>query len=67
MLVVFPAGAAAHVNPRKRQTDLEWRTTTARLVRITKLPVPPMYFAGIDSAWFQVLDLPPTRVGNMML
>lgn len=68
MLVVFPAGEVAHVNLQKRQiTDPEWSTTIARLVRMTKSPVLPIYFAGANSAWFQVLGLLHARVRTMML
>ena len=63
MLVVFPAGEVAHLNLQKRQiTDPEWSTTIARLVRMTKSPVLPIYFAGANSAWFQVLSVLHPRV-----
>ena len=68
MLVVFPAGEVAHMDLRKRQiTDPEWSTTIARLVRMTKSPVLPIYFAGANSAWFQVLGMLHPRVRTMML
>lgn len=68
MLVVFPAGEVAHLNLQKRQiTDPEWSTTIARLVRMTKSPVLPIYFAGANSAWFQVLGVLHPRVRTMML
>lgn len=68
MLVVFPAGEVAHLNLQKRQiTDPEWSTTIARLVRMTKSPVLPIYFAGANSAWFQVLGMLHPRVRTMML
>ena len=68
MLVVFPAGEVAHVNLQKREiTDPEWSTTIARLVRMTKSPVLPIYFAGANSAWFQVLGMLHPRLRTMML
>ena len=68
MLVIFPAGEVAHVNFTKRQiTDPEWSTTIARLVRMTKSAVLPIYFAGVNSAWFQVLGMLHPRVRTMML
>ena len=68
MLVIFPAGEVAHMDLQKRQiADAEWSTTVARLVRMTKSPVLPIYFAGVNSAWFQVLGMLHPRVRTMML
>jgi putative hemolysin len=68
MLVVFPAGEVAHVNLQKREiTDPEWSTTVARLIRMTKSAVLPIYFPGANSPWFQVLGMLHPRLRTMML
>jgi putative hemolysin len=68
MLVVFPAGEVAHVDLRKGAiTDPEWSVTIARLVRMTRASVLPMYFSGTNSAPFHVLGLLHPKLRTMML
>lgn len=68
MLVVFPAGEVAHLNLQKRQiTDSEWSATIARLVRMTKSPMRPIYFAVANSAWSHVLGMLHPRLRTIML
>jgi len=68
MLVVFPAGEVTHLHFQKFEiTDSDWSPTVARLVRITRSSVLPIYFSGVNSAWFQVLGLLHPRLRTLML
>ncbi len=56
VLIVFPAGAVS-ATPRpfaRKAVDLDWGTLTGQLVRRTKSPVLPLYFAGQNSQLFQL-------------
>lgn len=58
MLVVFPAGTVSHLDVRNGAvSDPAWSTTVARLVRKTGAPVVPLFFHGMNSAWFQLAGL----------
>lgn len=68
MLVIFPAGEVAHLDFKQRQiTDPPWSETIARIARITKTPVLPLYFHGANSPLFQILGLIHPRVRTAML
>ena len=68
MLAVFPAGEVAHIDLRERAVvDPEWSPTIARLVRSTNATVVPMFFAGANSALFQLLGFLHPRVRTAML
>ncbi len=68
MLVVFPAGEVAHVNLRERKiTDPKWSETIARIIRMSKANVLPVYFSGANSPLFQVLGLLHARLRTAML
>ncbi|NTW60091.1 MAG: lysophospholipid acyltransferase family protein, partial [Nitrospirae bacterium] len=58
MLVVFPAGTVSHLDLQNRAvTDPAWSTMVARLVRKTGATVIPLFFHGMNSAWFQLAGL----------
>jgi putative hemolysin len=68
MLVIFPAGEVAHLDLKRRQiTDPPWSGTIARLARMSKAPVLPMYFRGANSPLFQLLGLVHARLRTAML
>jgi putative hemolysin len=58
MLVVFPAGTVSHLDLQNGAvTDPAWSTMVARLVRKTGATVVPLFFHGMNSAWFQLAGL----------
>lgn len=68
MLVVFPAGEVAHLDLRQRQiTDPPWSEMIARLARIGRASVLPMYFRGSNSALFHILGAIHPRFRTAML
>ena len=68
MLVMFPAGAVARVDVKRRQiTDPEWNPAVGRIVRMTGAPVLPMYFAGKNSALFHIAGMVHPAVRTAML
>jgi putative hemolysin len=68
LLVVFPAGEVAHINLRKGEvTDPEWSPAIARLIRMTRASVVPMYFSGANSPLFHLLGLLHPRLRTAML
>ncbi len=68
MLVIFPAGEVAHVNPRAfGVVDPAWNTAAARLIRRTGAAAVPFYFAGSNSALFQLLGLVHPRLRTALL
>ncbi len=68
LLVVFPAGEVAHMNLRKREvTDPDWSPMIARMIRMTRASVLPMYFSGANSALFHLLGLLHPRLRTAML
>ncbi len=67
-LGIFPAGEVASLNIRKRSVlDPEWSPTIARLVRLTKAPVLPVYFKGANGALFHLLGLLNGHMRTAML
>ena len=68
MLVVFPAGEVAHLDFKQRQiTDPPWSEMIARLARIGRASVLPMYFRGSNSALFHILGTIHPRFRTAML
>ena len=54
-LVMFPAGAVAHLNWTAHSiTDPPWKATAARLALRARSPVVPVFFEGDNSAPFHV-------------
>ncbi|MBC8164460.1 MAG: lysophospholipid acyltransferase family protein [Bryobacteraceae bacterium] len=68
MLVVFPAGEVAHLDLRERGVvDPPWNPGVAGLARISGATVIPSFFAGANSALFQLLGFLHPRVRTAML
>jgi len=68
MLVVFPAGEVSHWHLSRRSiTDPRWHDTVARLVKLSATPVLPVFFAGANTALFQLLGMVHPRLRSMML
>ena len=68
MLVVFPAGEVAHLDLKQRQiTDPPWSEMIARLARIGRASVLPVYFRGSNSALFHILGTIHPRLRTAML
>jgi len=67
-LGIFPSGEVSHLQLRKRQiVDPAWNHTLARLVRLTKAAVLPVFFEGNNSLLFQFLGLIHPRLRTLML
>lgn len=57
-LIVFPAGEVSNLKLRQKKIiDSEWSLTIAKLVRLTKANVMPIYFHGHNSIPFQLVGL----------
>lgn len=55
LLAVFPAGEVAHLNWQEWPVaDPQWSDGVARLSRMAKAPVVPVYVSGTNSAGFQI-------------
>lgn len=57
-LLIFPSGAVS-TTPKwyaRHAIDPEWKTFTAGIVRKTKAPVAPLFFAGQNSMLFQFVS-----------
>ena len=68
MLVVFPAGEVSHLFLRKaRIEDPPWNPMVARLVRLTRAPVLPVYFRGSNSFFFQMAGLVHPKLRTALL
>ena len=68
LLVIFPAGEVSHRKwLRKEVTDPQWSNTVARLIKITRATVTPVYFHGQNSTLFQWLGLVHPRLRTIML
>jgi putative hemolysin len=67
-LLVFPAGEVSHLDVRSWSvTDPPWNTTAARLLRRSGAIAVPMYFAGSNSALFQVAGMLHPRLRTLLL
>ncbi len=68
MLVMFPAGAVARVDVKRREiTDPEWNPAVGRIIRMTGAAVLPMFFAGANSALFHIAGMVHPAVRTAML
>ncbi len=62
-LVVFPAGAVSSLSLQEhRVIDPKWHDSVARIVRKSGAPVLPVFFAGANSALFQLAALLHTNL-----
>jgi putative hemolysin len=67
-LGVFPAGEVSHLNLRRRAIcDPTWQDTVARLIRISRAPVLPLYFEGRNNLLFQLAGLVHPRLRTLLL
>src|SRR5205823_6466285 len=70
MLLIFPAGEVAHLNPKqwaKGVTDPEWNTTAFRLARSTGAAALPIFIDGRNSASFQLMGFVHPRLRTARL
>src|SRR5438067_1867842 len=70
MLLIFPAGEVAHLNPKqwaKGVTDPEWNTTAFRLARSTGASALPVFIDGRNSASFQLMGFVHPRLRTVRL
>ncbi|MEI6972082.1 MAG: GNAT family N-acyltransferase [bacterium] len=68
MLMVFPAGEVSHISWRHQGVvDPKWDPSIARIVRMTKCPVLPIFIEGHNSPLFQVAGLIHPRLRTAML
>jgi putative hemolysin len=58
MLVIFPAGEVSHFRWSDRAvTDAEWKPAVARIVRLSRAAVVPVYVGGANGLLFQAAGL----------
>jgi len=68
MLLVFPSGEVSHFNFRAGAIrDPEWRSTAARLVRMTRARVLPILVRGANGIPFQMLGMVHPRLRTAAL
>ena len=68
MLLIFPAGEVSHFDPKGGAIrDPEWRETAARLVRMTRARVVPIFVRGSNSLPFQMLGMVHPRLRTAAL
>lgn len=68
LLLIFPAGEVSHFDPRGGAIrDPEWRETAARLVRMTRARVVPIFVRGANSLPFQFLGMVHPRLRTAAL
>ena len=68
MLGVFPAGEVAHLDFKSRAiSDPKWNASIARIIRMTKASVVPVYFDGTNGLLFQLMGLLHPQFRTVML
>jgi putative hemolysin len=68
VLVMFPAGEVASYKPSQRKVvEAKWSDSLARLVKISKSSVLPIYFYGQNSPLFQALGFVHPRLRTALL
>jgi len=68
MLLIFPAGEVAHFDFRSGAIrDPEWRSTAARLIRMTGAKALPIFVRGANSIPFQMLGMVHPRLRTAAL
>jgi putative hemolysin len=68
LLAIFPAGEVSSYHLTKRAvTDPKWSPTVGRIIRMTKAPVVPVYFAGANRPLFHLLGLIHPSLRTVML
>lgn len=68
LLVIFPAGEVSHWHWKQHQiSDPTWNESVARIIRLTKAPVVPIFFEGRNSIFFQIVGLIHPRLRTLLL
>lgn len=67
LLIVFPAGEVSSWKPARGVTDPQWSLTVARLVRMSRTPVLPIYFPGANGPVFQMAGVIHPRLRTALL
>ena len=68
LLLIFPAGEVSHFKLSQGEiADPPWNPTAARIARITKAPVVPIFFRGQNSMLFQAAGLVHPRLRTILL
>lgn len=68
LLVIFPAGEVSHWQWKHYQiTDPVWNDNIARIIRLTKSPVIPIFFEGRNSFLFQIVGIIHRRLRTLLL
>jgi putative hemolysin len=68
MLLIFPAGEVAHFDFRAGAIrDPQWRSTAARLIRMTGARALPIFVSGANSIPFQMLGMVHPRLRTAAL
>jgi putative hemolysin len=68
LLLVFPAGEVSHRRWFSRKvTDPQWNGGIARIAKLAKAPVTPVFFHGTNSRLFQYAGLIHPRVRTALL
>ncbi|TLS75687.1 lysophospholipid acyltransferase family protein [Mariprofundus erugo] len=68
LLMVFPAGEVSHYQSRYRKiTDPQWNESIAHIIRLTRVPVVPVYLSGQNCLLFQAAGFIHPRLRTLML
>ncbi len=68
LLAIFPAGEVAHLNLKEGGiTDPEWNQNVARIIRLTRASVLPVYFPGANGAIFQLFGILHPKLRTALL
>ncbi len=68
LLIIFPSGEVSHFSMKQRAiVDPPWSMGVAKLIRIAKVPVIPIYIDGQNSWIFQLAGLIHPRLRTLLL
>ncbi len=68
LLIVFPSGDVSGLDVHHRTIrDPEWNESIARLIRVARAPVVPVFFEGANGPLFQIAGLVHPRLRTAML
>jgi putative hemolysin len=68
IVALFPAGEVAHLDLASRTVvDPPWGEALGRLIRMAKVPVLPMFFAGHNGPFFQLAGAVHPRLRTALL
>ncbi|MCL7488491.1 MAG: lysophospholipid acyltransferase family protein [Desulfobulbaceae bacterium] len=67
-LVIFPAGEVSHLQFQSGEiTDSAWNEKIARLIRLAKANVVPIFFHGANGPFFQIMGMIHPRLRTVLL